>query len=116
MEPRAAAGWRSNASCAAIRGAAKARTRCHDKDDRLNDSKNLILAVALSALVLLGWTWAANRYFPAANAPSGKVEAGKQQSLPQPAAQPAGLAAPKKMQNLAQALASAPRVQIRTPS
>ena len=30
----------------------------------MNDSKNLILAVVLSALVLLGWTWAANKYFP----------------------------------------------------
>ena len=25
----------------------------------MNDSKNMILAVVLSALVLLGWTWAA---------------------------------------------------------
>ena len=32
----------------------------------MNDSKNLILAVVLSALVLIGWTWAANRYFPTA--------------------------------------------------
>ena len=51
----------------------------------MNDSKNLILAVVLSALVLLGWTWAANKYFPAAKPPSSKVEAGKQQPLPQPA-------------------------------
>ena len=36
----------------------------------MNDSKNMILAVVLSALVLLGWTWAANRYFPTANPPS----------------------------------------------
>ena len=32
----------------------------------MNDTKNMILAVVLSALVLLGWTWAANRYFPTA--------------------------------------------------
>ena len=44
----------------------------------MNDSKNLILAVVLSALVLLGWTWAANKYFPTANPPSTKVENGKQ--------------------------------------
>ena len=41
----------------------------------MNDSKNLILAVVLSALVLLGWTWAANKYFPTANPPSTKIEA-----------------------------------------
>ena len=46
----------------------------------MNDSKNLILAVALSALVLIGWTWASNRYFPTANPPSTKIEAGKQQA------------------------------------
>ena len=54
----------------------------------MNDSKNLILAVVLSALVLLGWSWAANKYFPTANPPSTKVENGQQQPLPQPQAQP----------------------------
>ena len=54
----------------------------------MNDSKNMILAVVLSALVLLGWTWAANKYFPTANPPSTKIENGKQQPLPQPQAQP----------------------------
>jgi YidC/Oxa1 family membrane protein insertase len=82
----------------------------------VNDSKNLILAVVLSALVLLGWTWAANKYFPAANPPSTKVEAGKQQPLPQPAAQPAGVPTPAKLQTISTALASTPRVSIRTPS
>jgi len=82
----------------------------------VNDSKNLILAVVLSALVLLGWTWAANRYFPAANPPSTKVEAGKQQPLPQPQAQPSGLPTPAKLQTISAALASTPRVSIRTPS
>ena len=61
----------------------------------MNDSKNMILAVVLSALVLLGWTWAANKYFPTANPPSTKVENGKQQPLPQPQAQPTGPAAPR---------------------
>jgi YidC/Oxa1 family membrane protein insertase len=82
----------------------------------VNDSKNLILAVVLSALVLLGWSWAANRYFPAANSPSTKIVNGKSQSLPQPSAQPAGSPTPAKLQNIAQALAAGPRVQIRTPS
>jgi YidC/Oxa1 family membrane protein insertase len=79
----------------------------------VNDTKNLILAVALSALVLLGWSWAANKYFPTANPPSTKIVAGKSQPLPQ--AQPTP-ATPKQLQNVATALASSPRVIIRTPS
>ncbi|MBW0006614.1 MAG: membrane protein insertase YidC, partial [Sphingomonas sp.] len=82
----------------------------------MNDSKNLILAVVLSALVLLGWTWAANKYFPTSNPPSSKVEAGKQQPVPQPGAQPSAPAAPKVTQSVAAALGSGQRVAIRTPS
>ena len=82
----------------------------------MNDSKNLILAVALSALVLLGWSWAANRFFPTANPQSTKVVAGKQQPLPQSNAQPAGPSTPAKLQSLGAALASSPRISIRTPS
>ena len=81
----------------------------------MNDSKNLILAVVLSALVLLGWTWAANRYFPTANPPSTKVQNGKQVALPQPQAQPVP-STPKALQDRAQVLASTPRVRIDTPS
>ncbi|HEX8842888.1 MAG TPA: membrane protein insertase YidC [Sphingomicrobium sp.] len=79
----------------------------------MNDSRNLILAVILSALVLLGWGWAANRYFPTANPPSTKVQNGKTQALPQP--QPTATA-PKSLQSRAQVLASTPRVRIDTPS
>ena len=83
----------------------------------MNDSKNLILAVVLSALVLLGWTWAANTFFPTANPPSTKVVNSKQQPVPQPQAQPQPVpAAPKTLQSRQQVLASTPRVQIHTPS
>ena len=82
----------------------------------MNDSKNLILAVVLSALVLLGWSWAANKYFPTANPPSTKVEGGKQQPVPQPQAQPSAPSTPKATQSVSAALASGPRVAIRTPS
>jgi YidC/Oxa1 family membrane protein insertase len=81
----------------------------------VNDSKNLILAVVLSALVLLGWTYAANTFFPTASPQTTKVQNGKQVALPQPQAQPAP-ATPKAMQSRAQVLGSTPRVQIRTPS
>ena len=81
----------------------------------MNDSKNLILAVVISALILLGWTWAQNRFFPTANPPSTKVVEGRQQPLPQPNAQPLP-ATPKAMQSRARVLASSPRVRIETPS
>ena len=80
----------------------------------MNDSKNLILAVVLSALVLLGWTWAANKYFPS-NPPTTKVVNGKQVPVPEPQAQPVPTT-PKALQSREQVLASTPRVQIRTPS
>jgi YidC/Oxa1 family membrane protein insertase len=82
----------------------------------VNDTKNLILAVALSALVLLGWTWAANRYFPTANPPATKIVNGKQQPVQQPASQPSAPSTAKAMQSVSAALASGPRVSIRTPS
>ena len=57
------------------------------------------LAVAISALILLGWTWASNRYFPPAKPPaSTKVVNGQQQPLPQPGTQPAANA-PKALQS-----------------
>lgn len=80
----------------------------------MNDSKNLILAVVLSILVLLGWTWAANKYFPTANPQSTKVEGGKQQPLPQ--AQPTAPSTPKVVQSVTAALRATPRVTINTPS
>jgi YidC/Oxa1 family membrane protein insertase len=87
----------------------------------VNDSKNLILAVVLSALVLLGWTWLANKYFPTANPPTAATVAGKQQSTPQqqPQQQAPAQAAPaatKALRPVSAALASTPRVAIRTPS
>ena len=90
----------------------------------MNDNKNLVLAVVLSALVLLGWSWAANRYFPTARPSAAKVENGNAangtpaaapQSQPQANAG-ATPAAPPRRQSLQAALASTPRIPIRTPS
>src|SRR6476469_8177146 len=75
----------------------------------------MILAVVLSALVLLGWTWASNKYFPTANPPSTKIENGKQVPVPQPGIQPAP-SAPKVLQTQTQVLRATPRVHIETPS
>lgn len=82
----------------------------------MSDNKNLIFAIVLSMLVLLGWTWAANKYFPTANPPSTKVVNGKSQPVQQPQAQPSAPATPKATQSVSAALASSPRVAIRTPS
>ena len=82
----------------------------------MNDNKNLILAVVLSVLVLLGWTWASGKFFPTANPPSTKVESGERVPAPPPTAQPSAPATPKATKTVSAALASAPRVSIRTPS
>ena len=83
----------------------------------MNDSKNMILAVVLSALVLFGWSWAANRFFPTAQPQSTKIENGKQQPVPQPQAQPQPVpATPKTMRTRNAVLGSTPRVRIATPS
>src|SRR3982751_3924258 len=99
MGPRGADGWPSNAFAAATPGAARVTTRYHEDRSQVNDSKNLILAVVLSALVLLGWTWVANKYSPP-NPPTTKIENGKQQPLPQPQAQPSGPSTPKALQSV----------------
>ena len=81
----------------------------------MNDSKNLILAIVLSALVLLGWSWLAEAYFPTSAPQSTKVEDGKQQPVPQPTAQPAPTT-PTTMRSRNVVLRSTPRVRIETPS
>jgi YidC/Oxa1 family membrane protein insertase len=78
----------------------------------VNDSKNLILAVVLSALILLGWGWASNKFFPAPNPPAAKQGTN---AAPQAAPAP-GVPAPKATQSLAAALSASPRVRIDTPS
>ena len=78
-----------------------------------DNNRNMILAVVLSALILLGWTWAANKYFPASNPPSTKVENGKAQPLPQ--AQPVPTT-PAANRSRAAVLGATPRVRIDTPS
>src|SRR3954471_20195645 len=112
----AGAGWLSSESAAATRGVDRATTRYREDSEHVNDSKNLILAVVLSALVLLGWTFASNKFFPTANPPSTKVVNGRQQPVPQPQAQPTGAATAKTLQSRAKVLASTPRVRIETPS
>ena len=79
----------------------------------MDNQRNMILAIVLSALVLFGWSALSSRYFPTANPPATKIVDGK--SVP---VTPATLPAPTtaaKVQDRAQILAIGSRVAIRTP-
>ncbi|HWH22745.1 MAG TPA: membrane protein insertase YidC, partial [Allosphingosinicella sp.] len=80
----------------------------------MNDSRNMILAIVLSALVLFGWSFIAERYFPTANEPSTKVVDGKQVPVAKPQADPAA-DAPQALRQREQVIAETPRVAIKTP-
>ena len=66
----AAAGSRRGAFVVATPGGAPATIRYHEGFQVNNDNKNMILAIVLSALVLFGWGFVTDRYFPAANPPA----------------------------------------------
>jgi YidC/Oxa1 family membrane protein insertase len=78
----------------------------------LENPRNLILAIALSALVLIGWTFLQKRFVPPAAAPSTTVVDGKQVPLPKPEAAPDSAA---QLRDRALVLRETPRVEIRTP-
>jgi YidC/Oxa1 family membrane protein insertase len=80
----------------------------------VNENKNLILAVVLSALILLGWSFLSEKFFPA-SPPPAKVENGKVQPVPQPQASPAPTT-PAALRSRAAVLGETPRVRIQTPS
>jgi len=80
----------------------------------VENQRNMILAIALSAIVLIGWTFVASHFFPTANPPATKIEAGKEKILPNPAASPAA-DAPAAIRDRAVVLRESPRVVIRTP-
>ena len=80
----------------------------------MNDHKNMILAIALSAIVLLGWGFITETYFPTANPPTTKIEDGRQVPLPQPKADPAADSA-RAMRDRNVVLAETPRLRIETP-
>lgn len=78
----------------------------------MQNQRNLILAVALSAVIFLGWTFLSSRYFPVASPPSTKIVNGKQVALPTPESQ---ASQPAKLRDRAVVLRETPRVQIATP-
>ncbi|KKW92362.1 membrane protein insertase YidC [Sphingobium chungbukense] len=80
----------------------------------MDDKKNIVLAVLLTAAILFGWPYVAKHFFPAANPPATKIEGGKTTPLgtsgPAPAAE-----GPAAIRDLALVLKDSPRVAIRTP-
>jgi YidC/Oxa1 family membrane protein insertase len=81
----------------------------------VNDHKNMILAIVLSAIVLIGWGFVTETWFPAANPPSTRIEDGEQVPLPRPGADPAA-DGPAAIRDLRTVVAETPRVRIETPS
>ena len=79
----------------------------------MNENRNLILAVVLSALVLLGWTLLADKFAPAN--PPPKVVNGRVQTSPEPQGTPVATA-PTQLRNRALVLRDTPRVRVETPS
>jgi len=80
----------------------------------VNEQKNLILAIVLSAIVLFGWSAISERFFPTANPPVTQVKGGEQIVLPKPGADPTA-DAPVAIRDRRIVLAETPRVRIDTP-
>ncbi|MGN5373802.1 membrane protein insertase YidC [Sphingomonas hankookensis] len=79
-----------------------------------NDQKNFLLFAVLAALVLFGWPYIANHFFPAANPPVTKLEDGKSKPVANPATDPAADTA-NAIRDRAAVLRETPRVAIETP-
>jgi YidC/Oxa1 family membrane protein insertase len=78
------------------------------------ENRNLILAVVLSALVLFGWTFVADRFFPTPPPAQTAPAAATAESAPSvPGAVP--VAAPSGVQPVEKLVATAARVRIETP-
>ena len=54
----------------------------------MTENRNMILAIVLSALVLIGWSMIADRFMPTAGPQTQKVENGEVERVPQPQAEP----------------------------
>jgi YidC/Oxa1 family membrane protein insertase len=80
----------------------------------VNENRNMILAVVLSAIVLLGWSFLSESFFPTASPPVTKIEDGRSVPLPQPQADPAA-DSPAALRDRRAVIAGTPRVAIATP-
>jgi YidC/Oxa1 family membrane protein insertase len=80
----------------------------------LGNNRNMMLALVLSALVILSWSFVSEKLFPTALPQTHKVEDGKVKPIATPADTPAPTRA--VLRNRAQVLGESPRVAIDTPS
>ena len=80
----------------------------------MNENRNMLLAIALSALVLIGWSLLSNKFFPTSGPQTQQVDNGKVKPAPQPEAAPAPTA-PQAIRESSVVLAETPRVRIDTP-
>ncbi len=82
------------------------------------DSRNMILAVILSGLVLLGWTFASEKYFPAPKVVKPAITATAAPTTTGaavPGASVPGVAVAAQVADRGKVLAASPRVTITTP-
>jgi len=77
----------------------------------LNDNRNMILAIVLSLLVLVGWSLLAERWFPQTQ----RVENGKVEPAPRPKHAPPD-ETPTTIRDRAIVLGESPRLKVETPS
>ncbi|WP_017667056.1 membrane protein insertase YidC [Sandarakinorhabdus sp. AAP62] len=83
------------------------------QDNQSPDVKNIVLAVVLSAFVLIGWTFVADRFFPAEQPRPGV--AATSAAAPAAAGSAPAIAGPGAVIGREAALAAGPRVAIDTP-
>ena len=81
------------------------------KDDR----QNFVLFAVIAALILFGWPFVQHQFFPAANPPVTRIEAGKTKVIANPAADPTA-DSPAAMRDRRAVLAETPRVRVETPA
>ena len=80
----------------------------------MNDNRNMLLALVLSALVLIGWSFLSEQFFPTAGPQTQQVENGKVKPAPAPQAAPSA-DTPLAIRPREAVLAETPRVRIETP-
>ena len=121
MAPPKAAGSRSGESRAAIHGAATATIQYRDAEtsgdiEVKEDQKNFLIFALVAAAILFGSNSLISWFFPQ-NPPATKIEAGQQQPVPNPAADPtADTPAATRDRNAILAETAANRVRIDTPT
>ncbi len=80
----------------------------------MNDNRNMLLAIVLSAFVLIGWSLLSDKFFPTAGPQTQQVEKGKVRPVPQPNADPAA-DSPQALRARNVVLGETPRLKIDTP-